>query len=90
MRKAWTSYCPGCVLTNLYTDADYLEAIKLALNYYVDPDTMSIHSYEYNEDKDLWYVGAYEHGFQEVIPLSGQLVRSCLHAKTTQWVERDE
>lgn len=64
-----------------YTDKDYMNAIKFALNYDKDlPIT-----YSYKKDKDIYKVRLMDGGWY-TINLIGSLVRNCLKWKgKRQW-----
>ena len=74
--------CEGCSRRQppMYTDKDYEDAIRLALN--DNPKKpLLIYSYKYNEDKDLFKVRLRDiTGESVTFRLEGSFVRSCLVA----------
>ena len=62
----------------MYTDEDYINAIKFGLNYPLDKD-MPI-SYSYKEDKDIYKIVVFDGGWV-TFRLDGFYVRSCLKYK---------
>lgn len=84
--------CLGCCSRQvpMYTDKDYENAIRLALN--DNPKKpMTIYSRKYKEDKDLFKVTVRDiTGEAVTIRLEGEFVRSCLKAQAKgvkKWVE---
>ena len=68
----------------MYTQNDYIKAIKFALNY--DKDLPL--NYSYKEDKDIYKVTLMDGGWYTV-RLDGFFVRSCLKWKgKKQWVAK--
>ncbi len=66
----------------MYTEKDYREAIKFALNYPPEADLM-----KYDEEKDLFRVVVLDGGWYD-INLQGSFVRSCLNWKgKKQWIQ---
>ena len=69
----------------MYTDNDYINAIKFALNYPVDRDFPV--SYSYKDDKDIFKVVVMDGGWVN-FKLKGFYVRSCLKWKgEKQWIQ---
>jgi len=62
----------------MYTEQDYINAIKFALNYSQDRDLPLTHSY--NEDKDIYKCVLMDGGWYTV-KLQGSFVRSALKWK---------
>lgn len=68
----------------MYTETDYINAIKFALNYPQDRDLPL--TYSYKEDKDIYKVTWMDGGWH-TFRLEGKFVRSCLKWKgKKQWV----
>ncbi len=67
----------------MFTDQDYMNAIKFALNYPVEDDRPL--TYSYKEDKDIFKVVVFDGGWT-TFRLEGSFVRSCLKWKgKKQW-----
>lgn len=56
----------------MYTDKDYVNAIKFALNY-----PPAVTGYQYDEEKDVYRVNLFDSGWY-TLSLKGFFVRSCL------------
>jgi hypothetical protein len=59
----------------MYSDQDYIDAIKFALNY--PPD---VKMYKYDIYKDIYKVNVFDYGWYD-LNLTGSFVRSCLKWK---------
>jgi len=67
----------------MYTDQDYIDAIKFALNYSNDPPL----TFSYNEDKDQFKTTVFDGGWI-TFRLEGFFVRSCLKYKgIKKWIQ---
>lgn len=71
----------------MYTDQDYTNAIKFALNFPQDRDIPL--TYSYNEDKDIYKCTVMDRGWYTV-KLQGFFVRSCLKWNgKKEWIKKD-